>query len=55
MFNAKDAKEGRTKAKVHTTGGNEGRGSTKERDVVWVEMEVGAMKKHLVEEWGFKF
>lgn len=55
MFNAKNATEGGTKAKVHTTGGLEARGSTADRDVVWVEMETGAMRKHLEEEWGFKF
>lgn len=45
-------------AKIHTTGGleAEGReGKAGERDVEWVKMDAASMKRHLVEEWGFKF
>ena len=45
-------------AKIHTTGGleaqgREGKGA--DRDVEWVAMDTVSMKKHLIEEWGFKF
>lgn len=45
-------------AKVHTTGGleAEGReGNAGEKDVEWVSMDTVSMKKHLIEEWGFRF
>lgn len=55
MYSKKDAEAGRTKAKIHTTGGDEAKGSLEERDVDWVEMETGEMRKHLQSEWGFVF
>lgn len=55
MFGKKDVEAGRTKAKVHTTGGSEAQGSTEARDVEWVEMETGTMRDFLAREWGFRF
>lgn len=45
-------------AKIHTTGGlaaegREGKGA--DRDVGWIKMHTVSMRKHLVEEFGFKF
>lgn len=48
---------GRRCAKLQTTGGEgeEGKETKKERDVRWVEMNVGAVKSVLRGEFGFKF
>lgn len=43
------------RAKVFTTGGDEARGSLESRDVEWVDMEVGPMKRYLAREFGFKW
>ncbi|GAA5992485.1 hypothetical protein JCM10908_000843 [Rhodotorula pacifica] len=50
-------KEGETtrRAKVFTTGGDEAKGSLESRDVEWVEMKVGPMKRYLAKEFGFKW
>lgn len=55
MYGKKDVEAGRTRAKVHTTGGNEAEGATDARDIEWVEMETGEMRGYLEKEWGFRF
>lgn len=47
--------DGRRRAKVYTTGGEEGRGRKEGRDIVWVNMEVGAMRDYLAKEFEFRF
>lgn len=54
MFAEKEGEEER-RAKVYTTGGHEGKGSSEGRDVDWVEMQVGTMKEYLKKEFGFGF
>lgn len=54
MYSRKDEVAGNP-GKIHTTGGDLSNGTTEERDVEFVKMEIGTMKKHLIEEWGFKF
>lgn len=49
-------KEGQPRrAKVFTTGGDDAKGSLESRDVEWVDMEVGPMKRYLAKEFGFKW
>lgn len=43
------------RAKVFTTGGEEGRGSEEGRDVEWVEMKVGPLRAFLEKEFEYKF